>query len=180
MGIPTSGKYVIASIDLAQRHTAAAVMTSDGVRTWTGTVDVGPLEVGLEARWAVMRPFLLEFAGEIASMRVGECLLLVEDVHPRMINSKPAVKLQALTTHELAHLDPRMILANRWQRHLGYKKVKGRSTKGWAKELCEGIPGYEDPEGYNAKQREDVRDATLICHWARTCPETVEKESTIP
>lgn len=181
------GRYVIGTIDLAQRHSAAVVMTSHGVRTWCGTVDVGPADAGLEARWGIMEPFLAELSWNVATLleqgglgSAGRTIVVIEDVHPRAVNSKPAVKLQALVAHRLRAREPRLILPNRWQRHLGYKKVKGRSSKGWAKEVCPEL-GYQDPEGLNAKQREDVRDATLIAHWVRTTDEaTFEKETTIP
>lgn len=162
---------MILAIDLAERYSAAILMGEDGGVLLESTVDVGsrltdehwetrPAE--LERWWGQLRVQILDI-----EETVGESDIWIEDIHPFAVNPGPAFRLGGALLM-LLNQDRRwatFVKPSRWQRDLGYKKVKNRSSKGWAKEKCAEL-GYVATSA--GKGNVDLRDAFLIAAWVRT------------
>lgn len=148
----------VLAVDLAEIHSASCLLGPDGeiisqrVLTLTGT---WPEKLQLLTAW-------------YKSLPCGRgTRVLVEDIHPFAINAKPGCRTQGLIIAAMAtdEIEPEFIMPTKWQKHFGYKKQKGRSSKGWAKEKCLEL-GYVLPEwAVGGKQYEDLRDAYLIARY---------------
>jgi hypothetical protein len=156
------------TIDLAERHTGMVRADEAGGVLWEGVVDVGERNkvqphVHINALSTYWINYLMLECDEVA--RVGG-KVWIEDCPPHAINPKPIFRLQGALIDRLGFLkyEYELVLATRWQRELGYKKVAGRTSKGWAKEMCDQL-GYE-PSRKRGKAAEDLRDAYLFNRWA--------------
>lgn len=168
----------VLGVDLAQRYSAAVVLERSPLGRRVvhySAIDVGPAD---DSSWYEKVSTIQAWAADLRNAIkvsqsdtapdwafLGDCQVFVEDVPPRVINAAPALRLQgamllsfANQALPLAHLTR----PNIWQHDLGYTRQKGRTTKGWAKELVE-IMGAEFLT--TAKATVDVRDAFLIAHF---------------
>lgn len=170
--------HVFVGVDLAERYSAAVVRYQDYDPIEIVT-DFGPATKPLV--WEKHSPQLTAFAAEIchaldvAVVNGWPTTIAIEDVHHRAINSKPAIRMQGALLQALAERGfyARTLPVNDWQKHFGYKKVAGTSSKGWAKAKCVEM-GYEPVSDVPAKPKTDLRDAYLISHyledkWAASC-----------
>lgn len=155
-------------IDLAERHSAAVCLAEDG-EVLQSTLDAGPLSRPADVAEVVASlKALRAWIDSLSHEGFLSGTVAVEDVNPFAVNPKPAVRAQGVALDRLAtYVRPEHIsltTASTWQRHHGYAKVKGKTSKGWAKDLCAEL-GF-GPEG-TAKEREDLRDAYLGALWLR-------------
>ena len=153
----------VLAIDLAARH-SAMVLLAEEVVTHAIAYDAGPSPTLWDYN-DLARQMAKDARDAIRSTR-EPCDVLIEDVPPRVINLKPVMILQTclrLALHDARILEVNLILPSTWQRALGYRRVKGTTTKGWAKE--ESIRrGLETKVG--GKAQVDIRDAFLMACWA--------------
>lgn len=150
------------TIDLAERHSGCILMDETHDVLWEGNVDVGPRNkeqphVHVEA----LRRYWLETLWQQAGRSDK---VWIEDIPPHLINPKPVVRLQGLLLDKLSYcnIPYELVNATVWQKDLGYKKIPGRTSKGWAKATCTQL-GYA-PETAG-KQTVDLRDAYLFNVW---------------
>lgn len=158
-------------IDLAERHSAAVRLNPDGSIFGSAVNDSGKLtrpQTHLEMVEQAVSIQNWVFDGSLSELLDENVVkIVIEDVPPFMVNLKPAMRAQsflvwALYLVTLNPLKVELHPAATWQRHFGYRKVKGRSSKGWAKVLCTEL-GYA-PEG-TTKEQTDLRDAYLGTRW---------------
>lgn len=156
---------VVLAFDLAARYSAACLLR-EGEVAGQWTVDVGPASDTWHAKYEKLTHFFTDvfdaiYRSEYPALRIG-----VEDVHAFAVNPKPAMRLQGALFGLLAQQGVafELVTANAWQKHFGYKKKKGVTSKGWAKEKVAEF-GYEVPEWAKGKQLEDCRDAYLIARY---------------
>lgn len=161
-------------IDLAERYSAAVMLNEKAEVLFESVMDFGKAEkpprptphLLLAEAWVndlaksamVARAELTGYEGMWP--RTG-----IEDVNPFAVNPKPAVRVQGValkTWHDCTLQEAELVGALQWQKFFGYKKVKGRTSKGWAKEVAAGF-GYED--GSVGKGNVDLRDAYLIARY---------------
>ena len=139
------------------------VLDDSGAIVAEVTLNAGPVD----SPWAEKLEQLESFLREAVVLEAPD-LVVVEDVHPFANVIKPVLRLQgAVLLHAYQNgWDITFVRVKEWQGHHGYvKKVKGQTSKGWARKMCDSL-GYT-PTGINLKEREDLRDAYLIARWAQ-------------
>lgn len=154
---------IVLGIDLAERHSAAVLLTGDGPEVELA-LDAGPSSGPTLSRMHLITDWWAELYGSLVGR---EYFVVMEDIHPFAVNPKPALRLQGALMAAMAanDVEAMFVPASRWQKHFGYRKEKGRSSKGWAAEICQQF-GYTPPEWARGKQVEDLRDAYLIARYA--------------
>jgi hypothetical protein len=158
---------VILGIDLAERHSAAVILES-GVIVAEATADFGPRDQPWAEKVAAVRRWWRPLGDHlIEGMQDGKSYeVIIEDVFP-FTAAQPwhAFRVQGLLMTVIADdgiSNIEMVKPRQWQLFYGYKKVVGRTTKGWAKEIAHGM-GY-DPDT-KGKATVDLRDAYLIARY---------------
>jgi hypothetical protein len=151
-------------IDLAGRYSAAVLLDKAGSILGEWTVDVGPARVPPEPQAHLAE--LTLFWNDILTKLSVPTVVGLEDIHVFAVNPKPALRLSGalLMLAFEAGVDVQLIRALTWQAHHGYKKTKGRTSKGWAKERCEELGYSPDTVG---KMSIDLRDAFLIATYLK-------------
>jgi hypothetical protein len=109
--------------------------------------------------WADIRDTLDEYPDEPHR-------IIIEDVYPFAAQPKWVYRIQGYLTWLMENdgYSYEWCLPLKWQRYFGYKKIKGRTTKSWAKEIA-AEKGYV-PQA-KGKARIDLQDAFLIAQWAK-------------
>jgi hypothetical protein len=154
------------TIDLAERFSAAVLMGADEKVLGEWVLDLGAASkpprpcphTKLARAWA-HRPAISDAAKKTVA---SGGRIIVEDCHPVAINVKPVARVQGvllLAFDDITGVEPTLVMPSIWQKGLGYRYKKGRSSKGWAKELYVELGHSTD---YHGKALEDVRDATLM------------------
>lgn len=165
-----AGRAVV-GVDLAARYSAAVMIWDRFPFRGPSISTIGWADFGaLDHPWTQGRhDAITEFAALVChgldtpTVNGWDITVLVEDVHLRAINPKPALRTQGALLQALGERGflAQLILPTIWQKALGYKKTKGVTSKGWAK--AESLHrGYVAPDQAKGKQVEDCRDAYLI------------------
>ena len=155
-------------IDFAERYSAAILMDVDGVVLGESTCDHGALSRPPTAeQMLAVCDAAHEWAtgGVMRTMLEDAQVVAIEDVNPFVINPKPVLRAQGVffrACRDVSGVVPLLVQPSIWQRHHGYKKQKGVTSKGWAKALCTEL-GYT--AGGKGKQNVDLRDAFLGARW---------------
>lgn len=157
-------------VDFAERYSAAILLGDDGEVMGEAICDFGT-----QSRPPSEEEIIecLEKAEEWARTGTLNTLLkladhvVIEDVNPFAVNPKPVLRSQGGFLRACALESgtvPRLKTANVWQRYHGYKKKKGITSKGWAKEKAKEL-GYEAK--LKGKAAVDLRDAYLGALWMK-------------
>jgi hypothetical protein len=165
-------------IDLAERFSATVLLRPDGTVAGESVADFGAcdrrkgqpesrecrqLHLDLADRWAE------ELALETDHIRQDSLTVTIEDLSHHMINAKPAIRVQAVTIKAWGDEGrlPHLVLPGTWQKHHGYKKKPGQTTKGWAKERSAEL-GYRPAiDIAGGKSSVDLRDAFLLALYSQ-------------
>lgn len=158
-------------VDLAERFSAAVALGDAGEVCFEWSADFGKAAKPPDPRLHLQA--VAAWAAEMESVVAG-ATYGVEDIHPFAVNPKPALRVQGVFLHCMYAAgcqDVRLVKVSDWQRHHGYKKVKGTTSKGWAKAKCAElgyVPGQMMPDGGSGgKETVDLRDAFLIAEYLR-------------
>lgn len=154
-------------IDLAERHSAAVLLDDKYQVRREWVVDVGAAEKPPrpEAHFEQLNKFWLNV---LPAINDRDVVVGMEDIHPFAVNPKPALRLQGALLFCMwsTGWSAGFVKVSDWQRHHGYRKQKGRTSKGWAKEMATEL-GYVPGEDLKGKQVVDTRDAYLIARYLR-------------
>lgn len=164
---PSPDTTLYVGVDLASRYSAAVALNSSFEVIAEAVGDFGPATKPPNPY--VHFEFIKEFDRQLHLMTQGLSsvdVIYVEDVYPHAINAKPAMRAQGILLYNLwlrGAPEAKLVLPLAWQRFFGYKKITGRTSKKWAKDLCLEF-------GYNPKNKGktdvDLRDAYLIARYA--------------
>lgn len=167
---------LILAIDLAERYSAAILLDEGGVAA-EFAVDFGDRKdpwvekcARVRSFWEQLRDEFLERYDESGH---SDYRIIIEDVYPFAAQPKWVYRIQGflMLLIEEDMLKYEWCLPLKWQRYFGYKKVKGRTSKVWAKEVAE-EKGYV-PQA-KGKARIDLQDAFLIAQWAKETSDATE------
>jgi hypothetical protein len=158
---------IILGIDLAERYSAAVLLEGERIAV-EATADFGPREApwvdkvsAVRKWWRPLGDYLIESAQDGKSYEV-----IIEDVFPfRAAQPWHAFRVQGMLMTIIADdgiSNIEMVKPRQWQAFYGYKKVEGRTTKGWAKSIAQEF-GY-DPDT-KGKATVDLRDAFLLARY---------------
>ena len=158
----------VLALDLAERY-SAAILLKDGEVAAEFAVDFGQRDepwtekcVRVEMWWDGLR-------NELAALGEGDYRIIIEDVYPFAAQPKWIYRIQGILMWliERDGYTYEWCLPLKWQRYFGYKKVQGRTSKVWAKEVAAERGYVPDAKG---KARIDLQDAFLIALWGKeTC-----------
>lgn len=156
-------------IDIAERY-SSTVMVDDSLRAlgeWP--VDVGARDDSWTSKLTRLEGWWRTFmhAVSITWDPLGDPapIFAMEDIHPFAVNPAPALRTSGAMLLKFSQngMDVHLVKPSTWQRDLGYKKAKGSTSKGWAKERAARL-GFDTES--TGKAKVDARDAFLIATWA--------------
>lgn len=164
-------------IDLAERMSAAVIISNTGKVLWETCVDAGKQETPPNP-WKNIDA-VGDWWETICSHHNGASShYVIETPHFHARNGEPALLVQGglLRAMQVSGVNPayvQRIPAMEWQKFFGYSRKEHGDTKVWAEEYAriylDYRPGQTWPEGTRVvkKMREDLTDARLLAEWLR-------------
>lgn len=153
------------SVDLAPRHSGIVVLDNEEI-ILSRVVDVGPESDGFETHAVRMVDALADVKSWLVEQEIHVDLVIVEDVAVQMVKPANALRLQGLVRWYLfteLHCDTLTIMPSVWQKWWGWKKVLGKTSKGFSSYVAKAL-GYTFT-GTRGKALTDLNDAALIARW---------------
>lgn len=161
----TTSRAVVLAVDFAPRHSAAALLSSDGTLLHHSTLDAGPEADGFLSHVAALEKWATALFSLSQSV-AGEVHVVMEDVNHTMTKPAQVLRLQGafrVLLDQAGFSPPTMVGSSTWQNFFGWRKTEGMTSKGFAGFAC-AVLGYKI-ENTHGKQTVDVRDAVLIGRW---------------
>lgn len=168
----------IVGIDLAARWSGAVILNAAGSVTNEFVGDFGPAEkpANLALHFRAAEQFANDIFNEIAIFHdlggipylyYEDVVIILEDVSHFMADPKPAIRVQTIVAYEFIKrgIPVRLVMASQWQKHHGFKKIVGQTTKGWANVKATELGYNPAPRWGNNKSSVDLRDAFLLARY---------------
>jgi len=154
-------------IDLAQRYSGFAILNDEASLEWYSTFDAGPESDGFRNNVTKLCDFIESTISE-QGLNLAPVVVYIEDCPHMLVKPALVLRLQGALRQRIYTLMPEsevhMMMPSTWQRHYGWAKTPGTTSKGFSTFACKAL-GYEFDKSVKGKQATDLHDAVLIARY---------------